>query len=156
MVQVANKQRTSTRGGILKADAVLRYARILNDHGVRTLQDGRDLLTDSVHLGTVETALRQVPGEGTAGVRRGYLWMLVGDEDTIKPDRMVLRWLAAHGVDGTTPEQARTLLSAVSERISSELGRRVTAWEVDHAIWLAARSRDSHQGRGPAGSAVLG
>ncbi|EKT80504.1 hypothetical protein WSS_A22058 [Rhodococcus opacus M213] len=140
LVQVTNRQRTSTRGGILKADAVLRYARILDDHGVRTLQDGRELLTDAVHLGTVETALRQVPGEGTAGVRRGYLWMLVGDEDTVKPDRMVLRWLTAHGVDGTTPEQARTLLSKVSERISSDLGRRVTAWEVDHAIWLTARS----------------
>ncbi|GCE37827.1 hypothetical protein Rhow_000673 [Rhodococcus wratislaviensis] len=91
LVQVTNKQRTSPRGGILKADAVLRYARVLHDHGARTLQEGRELLTDTVHLGTVETALRQVPGEGTAGVRRGYLWMLIGDEDTVKPDRMVLR-----------------------------------------------------------------
>ncbi|MDI9940326.1 hypothetical protein QM806_33675 [Rhodococcus sp. IEGM 1351] len=139
LVRATNKQRTSTRGGILKADAALRYARILHDHDVRTLQEGRELLADPVRLDTVETALRRVPGEGAAGVRRGYLWMLIGDEDTIKPDRMVLRWLATHGVD-TTPAQARTLLSGVADRVSSELGRRVTAWEIDHAVWTAARS----------------
>ena len=40
LLQANNKQRTSTRAGILKADAVLHYARILHDHGVRTLQEG--------------------------------------------------------------------------------------------------------------------
>src|SRR5689334_7042593 len=34
---VTNGQRTSTRGGIEKAEAVLRYAHILTDHGVTDL-----------------------------------------------------------------------------------------------------------------------
>ncbi len=73
-------------------------------------------------------------------MRRGYLWMLVGDEDTIKPDRMVLGgWLARHGAD-VNAATARTLLSELATEVSSVLGRRVTAWEIDHAIWTSARS----------------
>lgn len=83
--------------------------------------------------------MRTVPGEGGFGVRRGYLWMLVGDEDTIKPDRMVLRWLARNGVD-VDAATARTVLSELAAEITRVLGRRVTAWEIDHAIWTSARS----------------
>ncbi|WP_433566807.1 hypothetical protein ACQP1O_17435 [Nocardia sp. CA-151230] len=39
-------------------------------------------------------------------MRRGYRWMLVGNEDVIKPDRMVMRWLQVHGAD-LTPHAAR-------------------------------------------------
>jgi len=140
LVQVTNnRQRTSPRGGILKAEAVLQYASILHEHGIRTMHDARALPDDAQRLETVETQLRTVPGDGGFGVRRGYLWMLIGDEDTIKPDRMVLRWLAHHGaeVDAAT---ARTLLSELATEVSGVLGRRVTAWEIDHAIWASARA----------------
>lgn len=119
-----NRQRTSSRGGILKAEAVLQYATILHEHGIRTLDDARVLLDEPQRLDTVETALRAVPGEGGFGVRRGYLWMLVGDEDTIKPDRMVLRWLARHGAD-VEAVTARTLLSELATKVTSVLGVRV-------------------------------
>ncbi|WP_430335837.1 hypothetical protein [Rhodococcus sp. ACT016] len=135
-----NRQRTPARGGILKADAVLQHARVLVDHNIRTLQDARRLLTDPHRLEAVEADLRKIPGEGTAGVRRGYLWMLVGNEDEVKPDRMVLRWLARHGVV-VSPEEARQVLATVAERLSVRMGRRITAWELDHAIWLDERSR---------------
>lgn len=136
---VKNRQNTSTRGGIRKAAAALRYAEVLCEHEVTTVDDARTLLIDGARLDAVEAALRQVPGEGGSGVRRGYLWMLIGDQDTVKPDRMVLRWLARHGVDAT-PESARVLLGGIARELSSGSGREVTAWEVDHAIWQAARS----------------
>lgn len=86
----------------------------------------------------IDHALRKVPGEGAAGVRRGYRWMLVGDQQRVKPDRMVLRWLARIGfhvdVDG-----ARSLLDQVSESLTDRLDRVVSPWEVDHAIWNAER-----------------
>lgn len=135
-----NRQRTSARGGILKADAVLQHARVLVGHNIRTLQDARRLLTESARLEAVEADLRQIPGEGTAGVRRGYMWMLVGNDDEVKPDRMVLRWLARHGVV-VSPEEAREVLATVAGALSARLGRRITAWELDHAIWLDERSR---------------
>ncbi|MFZ2178235.1 MAG: hypothetical protein WAW17_30270 [Rhodococcus sp. (in: high G+C Gram-positive bacteria)] len=136
---VKNRQNTSTRGGIRKADAALRYAAVLCEHEVTTVDDARTLLSDGDRLDVVEAALRQVPGEGGSGVRRGYLWMLIGDQDTVKPDRMVMRWLARHGAD-TTPDSARGLLRDIARELSAGSGREVSAWEVDHAIWQAARS----------------
>ena len=62
---VANRQRTSTRSGILKADAVLRFARVLVDHGVEVLQDVESRATDEA----LDAALRAVPGQGGRHVR---------------------------------------------------------------------------------------
>ncbi|MFC6010485.1 hypothetical protein [Nocardia lasii] len=133
-----NRQNTSTRGGIRKADAVLRYAAILHDRGVDTVTDARAALTDERRWEQVDHALRTVPGDGVAGVRRGYLWMLVGDHATVKPDRMVLRWLARTGFP-VDVAGARSLLREVSEALTDRLGRDVSPWEVDHAIWSAGR-----------------
>jgi hypothetical protein len=81
--------------------------------------------------------MRRVRGEGRYGIRRGYFWMLCGDDGRIKPDRMVLRWLAPHGV--RDPEVAQQLLIDVAAFLSQNGAATVTPWEVDHAIWLAAR-----------------
>ena len=35
---LTNRQRTSTRGGILKSDAVLRHAKVFDEHNVTTLR----------------------------------------------------------------------------------------------------------------------
>jgi len=37
-----NRARTSSRGGILKAEASLRFAEVLQAHGIEVLQDLRD------------------------------------------------------------------------------------------------------------------
>lgn len=140
IVVTKNRQNTSTRGGIRKADAVLRYAEILNQHGVATLADGRAALSDDQRMELIDHALRMVPGEGAAGVRRGYLWMLVGDHQRVKPDRMVLRWLARIGFH-VDVEGARSLLDQVSESLTDRLDRVVSPWEVDHAIWNAERHK---------------
>lgn len=133
-----NRQYTSTRGGIRKADAVLRYAKILDQHGVDSLADGRAALSNEQQMEQIDHGLRTVPGEGAAGVRRGYLWMLVGDQKTVKPDRMVLRWLARNGFS-VDVGGARSLLREVSESLTDRLDRVVSPWDVDHAIWTAER-----------------
>ncbi|WP_343212987.1 hypothetical protein [Gordonia sp. JH63] len=139
LLGVTNRQRTSTRGGIVKAEAVLRYAQILASYQVETLDDGMALLSRSKDLQVVDDALANVPGDGQFGVRRGYLWMLIGDDEKIKPDRMVLRWLSRIGFD-VDPLQAKTLILDAVARVSGELGRDVTAWEIDHAMWSDARA----------------
>ncbi|MBW0273065.1 hypothetical protein ATM97_23560 [Nocardia sp. MH4] len=133
-----NRQNTSTRGGIRKADAVLRYARILDRHGVNTLADARAALSNDQKFEQINHALRRVPGEGAAGVRRGYLWMLIGDQWTVKPDRIVLRWLSRAGFP-VDEKGARRLLREVAESLTDRLGRDISPWEVDHAIWRAGR-----------------
>jgi hypothetical protein len=131
-----NRQRTSTRNGVTKAQAALSYARILVDNGIHELGDVQRLAADPALHARVDRALSRVPGEGLHGIRRGYFWLLCGD-DQVKPDRMVLRWLAPHGV--TDPSTAKQLLLDVAARLSARSGAPVTPRAVDHAIWLAAR-----------------
>jgi hypothetical protein len=135
-----NAQVTSPRGGILRSEAVLRYARILVEHEVPDLAAAQDLLTGPDAIWEiVDDALSVVPGDGRFGIRRGYLWMLCGNDDLIKPDRMVLRWLSRFG-PGIGADEARRLLAEVAAELTDRLGRSVTPWMIDHAIWLDERA----------------
>lgn len=136
VLAVENRQRTSTRGGILKAEAVCRYAEVFAAHGIHSLSDANKVLADAELTQKVDADLRAVPGDGSAGVRRSYLWMLIGDDTRIKPDRMVMRWVATHGFTGG-PEEAKTLIAQAAR----ELGGGVSPWMIDHAIWTAQRAR---------------
>jgi len=146
LTALTNRQRTSTRGGIMKADAVLRYARIFTDHGVTTMRDAIELFDDTPRFDAIDSALRQVPGEGGDGVRRGYLWMIIGKDDLIKPDRMVLRWLDHQGVTAD-PSRARRIVEQLISEVTRKLGRAVSAWEIDHAMWNAGRALKQRRGR---------
>lgn len=137
---MTNRQRTSTRGGILKADAVLRHIAVFREHHVDTTQDALALFSNSELFDKVDKTLRSIPGEGGYGIRRNYLWMLIGQDDLIKPDRMVLRWLERHEVK-TDPASARDIIAALVPAVSQKLERPVTAWEIDHVLWLAGRKK---------------
>lgn len=132
-----NRQRTSTRNGVTKAQAALSCAHILVTNGVHELRDVRRMAADPAIHARVDRALSRVPGEGLHGIRRGYFWLLCGDEERVKPDRMVMRWLASHGI--VDPSAARQLLVDVAARLSARADAPVTPRAVDHAIWLAAR-----------------
>jgi len=73
-------------------------------------------------------ARARIPGDGAC---LGYLWMLVGDDNGIKPDRMVLRWLAAHGTHVLARETARRGLQSLSK---SALRRRVRPLSIGHCL----------------------
>lgn len=129
--------RTSTTGGILKADTVLRYTDVLLGPGIGTFADARRLLTEPERPAAVAAAPAGVPGEGADGIRRNYLWMLVGAQDLIKPDRMILRWPAHHGVRAH-PATATSVITRLVDVLDQRCGdradpRRYTAWEIDHA-----------------------
>lgn len=138
LIRLTNWQNTSTRGGIRKADAVLRHIDVFRSHGVSDLADAISLFGDEKRFAAVNKDLRAIPGEGAHAVRRDYLWMLIGQDDLIKPDRMVLRWFKKYGVV-VDPVSARDLIAALVPVVSARLKRKVTAWEVDHALWNAGR-----------------
>ncbi|MDS0132747.1 MULTISPECIES: hypothetical protein [unclassified Amycolatopsis] len=61
----------------------------------------------------MESRLRAVHGNGGHDVRLGYLWMLAGTDEQVKPDRKVLHWLSrylGHQVD--VPAARRLLADA--------------------------------------------
>lgn len=138
LISLTNRQNTSTRGGIRKADAALRHVNVFRAHGVDDLGDAIALFGDDERIAAVNADLRKIPGEGAHAVRRDYLWMLIGQDDLIKPDRMVLRWFRHHGVT-VDPAGARDLIAALVPAVSAGLERPVTAWEIDHALWNAGR-----------------
>lgn len=141
LAEQMNWQVTSTRTKRRKADAALQYARILVEHGIDTRHDAHEALLDDQRFAQVDSALRSVHGEGASGVRRNYMWMLVGDDDGVKPDRMLLRWFAKEvGVTGT-PEQVREWVRLIAADVTAASGRRVTPWSIDHAIWAMIRKR---------------
>lgn len=116
LTALTNLQKTSTRSGIPKSEAVLLHRRIFRKHGVETLEQAIDLMADDERFAELNDELRSIPGEGGYGVRRGYLWMLIGNDDLIKPDRMVLRWLEQHDVK-TDPDGAREIIAALMPKV---------------------------------------
>jgi hypothetical protein len=132
---VRNRQRTSTRNGILKADAVLREARILEDEGVAVVADVAG--AGEGRLEHLRARWSTVPGQGS-GVSWHAFAMLVGVVD-VKPDRMVRRYVAAAlGRPRETAvgaEEARELVMAAAARLS------VSPRALDYAIWAHQSER---------------
>ncbi|WP_328541999.1 hypothetical protein OHT17_13940 [Streptomyces sp. NBC_00371] len=129
-----NKQRTrANQSAPLKVEAAHRYAEILVSHGISTLADANALLADLDKLKVVEQALMNVAGHGS-GARLAYLWMLLGDDSRIKPDRMVLRWLQAVLDRTVTTSEAIRLVTEAATHLGC------TPWELDHAIWEHQRN----------------
>lgn len=131
---LGNRQRTYRRKTAPhKSRAVIDYTAILVQHKIETLNDAAALLNDDGRLSSVEADLAHVPGHGS-GARRDYLWMLVGDDQRIKPDSMVRRWIARH-LRPVNAATARELIRAVAAESAC------TPWELDHAIWRAQSGR---------------
>lgn len=130
-----NRQRTSTKSGILKGEAVFRFARALERRGIEHVQD----LPAVIEGTSLEEAIFAIPGQGS-GVSLRYFQMLAGDDTLIKPDRMILSFLAhALGRSVTLPE-AQEILSAVSAALAPEFPR-LTPRLLDNRIWMYQRQQ---------------
>ena len=97
-----NRQRTSTRNGILKSEAVYKFSKVLAEHGVEYLQDINRILGNE----DFEAEITQIPGQ-RSGISLRYFYMLAGSEDFIKPDRMINRFVYSalerrFGIEETT------------------------------------------------------
>lgn len=131
-----SRNRTSPRNGILKSDAVARFAGCLSSHGVDYLQDV-SRVADSTKF---ENDIRRIPGQ-LSGLSLKYFWMLAGSEQFVKPDRMVLRFLASALSREVSTGDAMPLLQAACERLA---GRHpsLTPRLLDHEVWKYQRGRE--------------
>jgi hypothetical protein len=85
-----NKQRTSTKNGILKSEAVMKFTEVLLKYNVNYFQDIETKIKDNKLF---ELDIKNIPGQ-KSGICLEYFFMLSGDENKIKPDRMIKRFLA--------------------------------------------------------------
>ncbi|WP_206023530.1 hypothetical protein [Rubrivivax sp. JA1026] len=124
-----NRQLTSTRNGILKADAVLRFVAVLRQNGIERFQDLESVTDDSA----IEAEIRRLPGQ-RSGICWTYFRMLAGRDDLIKPDRMILRWLGIALGREVRITEAQPLLHGAVQRLKPE-HPGINARLLDHLVW---------------------
>lgn len=132
-----NRQRTSSRSGILKSEAVLKFSCALAQAGIN---DFSDFVQDRKDY--AEAMILGLPGQ-SSGIAFDYFMMLAGDDNLIKPDRMVQRYVGKALSLDTVPQPRQT---AILVRLAAkELRRRGFDWtplRLDHAIWKNQSTTD--------------
>ncbi len=129
-----NKQRTSTQNGILKAEAISRFLRVLADFDVQYFQDVPRLITDT----NFEQKIKRIPGQAS-GICLSYFFMLAGNDQLVKPDRMVRDFLKAITGSTVTLEEAQVLLAEVSSQLVLK-GYEMNPRLLDNLIWNYQRT----------------
>ena len=134
-----NKNRTSSRNGILKAEAAYWFAKVLQQNGIEFFQDVQKILSNISLLQQVECQIKCIKGQGS-GVSFDYFLMLAGDCNSVKPDRMVMRFLSSiYGVKIYKPKDAALYLGDLFAKLSSSVNN-LTLRKLDYAIWSYQRS----------------
>jgi len=128
-----NKGRTSPRNGILKAEAVRRFAVVLVDHQVEYLQD----LPRVIGNDELERAVKEIPGQNS-GISFRYFLMLAGRDDLIKPDRMVIRFFKGILGRDVKSEECQDLLAGAVQ-VLKEKFPFISPALLDGLIWRYQR-----------------
>lgn len=124
-----NRQRTSTANGILKTDAVLRFAKVLKEFNIQYLQD----LDKVINNDKLEEEIKKIPGQ-KSGISLKYFFMLAGSSEFIKPDRMIIRFLESILNRKVELEEAQSLLRETSKVLKAKF-ENITPRILDHQIW---------------------
>jgi hypothetical protein len=132
-----NRQRTSSRSGILKAEATYRFAKVLQEFGIENFEDVlRSGLRDDLRR-----ASKVIPGQGS-GLSYAYFLILAGNENGVKADRMVTRFIAdALGKRSVDSEMAEELVRNASAALRNEFPRLVPS-SLDNKIWKYQRAKE--------------
>lgn len=134
--KIGNRNRTSTRGGVLKAEAIWDAAAALAVHEIDTTASLLAAAEDATHLARVEAAWCVVKGQ-RSGITWHYMQMLAGIPG-VKPDRMICRFVA--DALGLPRRSVRTGFALeILTAAAKEMGMSPTA--LDHAVWQFQRGR---------------
>ena len=140
-----NRKPTSWQSGILKAEAVRRFAVVLRDHGLERLEDAMRAIANPAANDDLESAIRAIPGQGS-GISLDYFWMLAGDDSRIKPDTMVIRFLEETLGRKVKEGEPLRLLTLVSEDLEG-YNPHMTPRLLDHLIWRWQREEPANRQR---------
>lgn len=124
-----NHQRTSSRNGILKAEAVYLFAAALKQTGINTISDFRKHGISS----DLERAILSIPGQ-KSGLSLHYFCMLAGDDSFCKPDRHVLRFISHYTETPINVRPAQEIMSSAVDALKTKYPN-ITVRSLDFAIW---------------------
>ena len=124
----SNLQRTSTKSGILKAEAVYLWAKVFERHKIEVFQDVYKIDKQ------VENEIRSIKGQ-TSGISLSYFMMLSGNDDLCKPDRHILRFISdALKQDIKDTSEAQNIIRDTAE-ILKKTYPNITVRLLDNTIW---------------------
>ena len=124
-----NRQRTSSINGILKAEAVKLFAETLITHGINYFQEMHNAHDNA----DFENEIRSIPGQNS-GISLRYFLMLSGDDNLIKPDRWIIRFVSKALARMVEENEAVVCLQGVSAMLSADLPH-MTPRLLDNIIW---------------------
>ena len=127
-----NRQRTSTRSGILKAEAVFRFATELQRARIEVLADAAKIDTERL-----SEAIARIPGQSSL-ISFKYFLMLAGHQGLVKPDRMVIRFVETTLKRKSTAVEAERLLLSALQALQPKVPG-ITAVGLDNKIWRYQR-----------------
>jgi hypothetical protein len=121
-----NLKPTGPLFGILNSECCLLFAKVLVQYGVQYFQD----LSNVVGVPVFEKEVRKINGL-RSGKGLAYFYMMAGQEQYIKVDRHVERFLAETVGHKMSNKAAQELVVAVAAQIG------LTPREVDNMIWAS-------------------
>lgn len=133
-----NRQRTSTgASGITKGVAAQRWASTLQRFGIDVFQDvGRYF---DVEVGPkIVQELHEIPGQAS-GISTHYFGMLLGDTQSVKPDRMIKRFVQDALGHVPSDNDLQLLMRQVCAELRSQYPA-LTPASLDYAIWAYQRN----------------
>ena len=131
-----NKQRTSTRSGILKTEATYKFAMVLYENSINSFDDMEKLYKNSK---VIKKGIEQIPGQ-KSGISFDYFLMLSGNKNLIKPDRMMTRYLERITNLKLSQDDLLLILEQSSNFLQKEF-KDINPRILDHEIWKHERSK---------------
>jgi hypothetical protein len=132
-----NHQRTSTKSGILKAEAVFRFAEVLSNYNINYFQDITNEIENNELL---KLAIKEIRGQ-KSGISLDYFFMLSGNENRIKPDRMIKRFLAKPlGIDPDTISSTDAQIAFQNLYVLLDDKRITSVRHLDNIVWNYQRN----------------
>jgi hypothetical protein len=124
-----NRQRTSSRSGILKTDAIRQFAIALQQVGIERFDD----IKDANKLTSAESLVTKIAGQ-RSGISFDYFVLLAGNE-LVKADRMICRFVAdAAQVDTVSPGVAKEAVIGAAKLLKVDFPHLDTRL-LDSEIW---------------------
>lgn len=134
---VGNRKPAHTKPGApLKAEIIQQAAELMTDLGIDTVPDLVSQVEDDPYGNPVYKAWKKLPSQ-SSGVTYNYLLILAG-LPSVKPDRMVLRFLAT----ALGEEVELTIQRAVDLIMETAKAMDVSPRTLDHIAWRAASGRE--------------
>ena len=132
-----NLKPANTRPGAqLKAEIIEQAAGLMTELGIDTVPDLRSKVEDNPLDNAVMRKWKRLPSQ-SSGVTYNYLLILAG-MPSVKPDRMILRFLA-HALGEETELDGRRAVELITETAKT---MNVDPRALDHIAWRAASGRE--------------